>query len=123
MKKTELLLVVFLLFFFQQVLFPTHRELKVVDKSENREIKTRFEESNCFSYLFGDINPGENLISVSEAGTKYFSPDSKFKNLQTSLFHTSTQCSLKLLNSVIFGSSSNRIFFIPIYLQSENFRL
>ncbi len=121
MKKTELLFVVFLLFFFQQVLFPSHRESKVADKSENIERKTRFEENNCFLYMFGDINPGENLISVSD--TKYFSSDSKFKNLQILLSHTSTQCSLILSISSIFGSAFNRIIFVPIYLQSENFRL
>ena len=123
MKKTELLFVVFLLFFFQQVFFPAHRELKVVDKSENREIKTLFEEGRSFSYLFGEINPGWNLISVCEAVTKYFSPNPKFKNLQILLSHASTQCRLILSHSVIFGSSFNRIIFIPIYLQSENFRL
>lgn len=122
MKKTELLFVVIILLFLQQVLFPPHRELKIVDTSENREIKTLFEESNCFPSIFGDINPGQNLISVCESITN-FSPHSKFKNLQSLLSYTSTQCSLILANSLIFGSSFYRLTFIPIYLQLENFRL
>jgi len=123
MKKIVLLLVVFLLLSCQQVLFSTNRDLKVVGTSGNHEIITQFEESDIFLNLFGDINPGQILISVSEAVTKYYSPDIKFKHLQVLLTHTSAKCSLIHNNNLIFGSSFYRIFSVPIYLQSENLLL
>ena len=95
----------------------------MVGTSGNHEIITQFEESDIFLNLFGDINPGQILISVSEAVTKYYSLNIKFKYFQVLLAHTSAKCSLIHNNNLIFGSSFYRIFSVPIYLQSENLLL
>ena len=123
MKKIVLLLVVSLLLSCLQVLYATHRDLTVVCTYGNTETIALFEESDSFPNLFGDINSGQILISVSAAISKYYSPNIKFKHFQVLLAHTSAKCSLKLDNNLIFGSSFYRIFSVPIYLQSENLLL
>ena len=85
----------------------------MVGTSGNHEIITQFEESDIFLNLFGDINPSQILISVSEAITKYYSSDIKFKHLQVLLTHTPIKCSLTLDNNPIFGYSFYRIIFVP----------
>ncbi|HET6558904.1 MAG TPA: hypothetical protein VFG54_16410 [Prolixibacteraceae bacterium] len=125
MMKLKVILSFFLLLAFQVAFSSTYRQVEEINFSVNAEAASQlqFEENPYSPFISGEVPAGQGHSVVCSPDTQRFLSHFSCEHLHLAIIQ-SLICTTSIQGKTLcFGCSGNYLINIPIYLQTDNFRL
>lgn len=125
MTKYKLIFSFFFLLVFQAAFSSANMTIKEVDSCIGMEVEKQiqFEENDHSPFIFGEVPAGQGQLLVHKPDTERFLSNFNAESLHLAILQSIISSSATQGKTICFGCSGYYIINIPIYLQTDNFRL
>lgn len=125
MTKIKLIFSFFFLLVFQAAFSSANLPTKEVNSCAGMEVENQiqFEENDHSPFIFGEVPAGQGQLLVYKPDTERFLSNFNAENLHIAILQSIMSSTATQGKTIYFGCSGYYIINIPIYLQTDNFRL
>lgn len=125
MIKYKLVLFICFLFVIQTVFSSTNLPIEELRSCAGAEVENqiRFEQNDFSPFIFGEVPASQGYLLVNSLDNGRFNSNFNSKDLHIAIIQSILSSTATQGKTIYFGCSGYYIINIPIYLQTDKFRL